>query len=335
MKTILVVDNDPITLYIIVGLLKTRSNFMKVIAADSIRQAIEVINSEAVDLVITGMHIPEPDAFQFSLLLSGTLDLPIIVVTSNASEMFRKKIGTLTSVVHFDQMLDIRLLVRRIFTELEIDYGGQVQGINLSTLLQMLEVEKRSCTLLISAKSKSGTVYLADGRPVAAKTGKLSGKAAALLLLNWKNVVIDIDYRPMDIPVEINDSLMGLLLESGQFMDETLSQRQNHRQHHRYDCLVSVECLVNEVTCQCDMRDISEGGAYLETDQPIDVGQKIVLRMTSPTDESSCPVSGTIVRRDKGGIGVQFDALDPDHIQTIRSVIDSVSRTNDVRTVKG
>ncbi len=321
MKTILAVDNDPITLQILVGMLKSHSNFFNVIAADNIQQAIEVASHEGVDLVITGMHIPEPDAFQFSLLLSGTPERRIIVISNNASEMFCKKIGALASVIHFDQMLDIRLLARKIFTELKIDYGGQVQGISLSTLLQMLEAEHRSCTLLITAKSNSGTIHLADGRLITAKTDKLSGKAAALVLLNWKNVTIDIDYRPTSIPVEINESLMGLLLESGQFMDETLSQRQNRRRRQRYDCSVNVACLIDEVKCQCYMRDISEGGAYLETEQTLEIGEKIVLTLPSPTGDSPCTVNGTVVRRDNRGVGVQFDTRAPDHVQTIQTAI--------------
>jgi CheY-like chemotaxis protein/Tfp pilus assembly protein PilZ len=327
MKTILVVDNDPITLHILAGMLKSHTHFLTVFTADSIENAIEILNQEAIDLIITGLHIPEPDVFQLLLLLSGFPDFCVVVITNNASEIFHTKIKMLPFVVHFDQMLDIRLLVRRIFTELQIDYGGQVQGLTLSSLLQVLESESRSCTLLIAAKSKLGTIHLVGGKPVAAKAGDLTGKAAVLKILNWQNVLIDIDYKPREIPVEIDTSLMRLLLESGQLMDETLSQRQNLRQHRRYDCLVGVEYLLNDVKYQCYMRDLGEGGAYLETDQEVTLGQQIVLTLYSPALEESCAIHGTIVRRDKKGIGVQFDSLGTNQKQVIQTLIESCSLT--------
>ncbi len=323
MKTILVVDSDPMTLHILVGMLKSHTNLFKVLFADSIHVAIDMLNQESVDLLITGMHIPEPDTFHLALLLAGVPDLRVIILTNNTSEQFCNKIKTLPSIIHFDQILDIRLLVKRIFAALQIDYGGQLQGFSLSSLLQMLEVEGRSCTLLVTAKSKTGTIHLKDGKPIAARVDKLTGKAAALLILNWQNALVDIDYNPREVPVELKVSLMNLLLESGQYMDETLSQRQNHRRHNRYDCLVGVEYLVDDVTYQCYMHDLSEGGAYLETDQAIESGQEIILELYSPLLEASCAVKGVVVRRDTTGVGVQFGELSVADKKVIQTIIES------------
>ena len=71
MKNILVVDNDPITLYSIVGLLKSQSNLLRVRSADSIETALEVLEQGEVHLLITGMHLTEVDTFKLSLLVSN------------------------------------------------------------------------------------------------------------------------------------------------------------------------------------------------------------------------------------------------------------------------
>ena len=323
MRNILILDSDPFTLHIFSGLLKNHSHFIQVFPAGDIPSALEILDKRTIHILITGMHIPETDAFKLALLVSDDPRICTILITDNATDGLRNKIKALPSVIHFDQILDLSMLTKRIFTELQIDYGGQFRGLSLSFLLQVIELERRSCTLLITAKSKSGTLYLMDGKLVAARVKKLSGRPAALEILNWQNVRIDIDYKPRELETEINMPLMTLLLESGRVMDETLSQRDNLRQHTRYDCLVGVEYRIGDARYQCYMRDLSEGGAYIETEQPVEMGQELVLTLYSPMLERSCDIGGKVVRKDTGGIGVRFQPIIPEQKQVINSLIES------------
>ncbi len=241
MKTILVVDSDPIMLHTVAGLLKSQGNLMQVLTATNIDSAMDLLAVEEVHVVITGLHMSEVDAFELvSQLRAEYAGIRTIVMTNNASSMFRTKIKQLPSAIHFDQPLDISMLTKRLFTELQINYGGQIRGVSLSSFLQMMELEGRSCTLQVTAKGKVGTIHIVDGKPAAAKMGLLQGKPAALHILTWENVVIDIDYTVCDITNEIATPLMNLLLESGRILDEKQSQRPNLRKHSRYDCLVGV-----------------------------------------------------------------------------------------------
>ncbi|MFO7644613.1 MAG: PilZ domain-containing protein [Desulfosarcina sp.] len=325
MNTVLVVDNDPIMLHTMVGLLKSQGALLQILSAANIPTALEILASQAVQILITGMHMPEVDAFELlSWLATQHPKTRVIIMTNNASAMLRTKIRQMKSVVHFDQALDISMLAKRIFTELQIDYGGQIRGITLSSFLQMLDLEGRSCTLQISAKGKTGVIHIAGGKPIAARIGLLAGKPAALHILTWGNVLIDIDYAPREVPREISTSLMNLLLESGRMLDEKQSQRPNLRKHSRYDCLVGVDYDISDWTYQCYMRDISEGGAYIETEQPVQVGQRLIMTLSSPVLERSCPINGTVVRRDPMGIGVRFEALTLQQKQVIQSLMESL-----------
>lgn len=324
MKNILVVDNDPITLHTFAGLLKSQGGFLRILSAASIQAALKTLAGEEVHILITGMHISEMDAFELSSLLErkypGTR---VIVMTNNASSMFRTKIRQMPSVIHFDQALDVSMLTRRIFTELQIDYGGQIRGITLASFLQMMELEGRSGALRVSTKGKSGTIHIVNGKPAAAKMGLLTGKPAALHILTWENVRIDIDYAPREVPREITTSLMNLLLESGRMVDEKQNQRPNQRRHSRYACLVGVDYDISDWTYQCYMRDISEGGAYIDTEQPVKVGQRLIISISAPELDRSCAVSGTVVRRDPRGIGVRFEELSLQQKQVIRSLTET------------
>lgn len=324
MKNILVIDTDPIMLHTLSGLLKSQGGFLNIQPAANIQAALDILAKEEVDILITGMHIPEMEVFE--LLTQLELEYPatrVIVMTNNASSMFRTKVKRMASAIHFDQALDISLLTKRIFTELQIDYGGQVRGISLSSFLQMMELEGRSCTLLVTAKGKTGTICLNGGKPVVARMGLLTGKPAALHILTWQNVLIDIDYAPQDVPREITTPLMNLLLESGRMVDEKQSTRPDLRKHSRYDCLVGVDYDISDWTYQCYMHDISEGGAYIETEQPIKAGQRLIMSLSSPVMERTCAINGTVVRRDPKGIGVRFDALTLQQKQVIRSLMES------------
>ena len=324
MKNILIVDNDPIMLHTVVGLLKSQSSLLQISSAANIAAAMDALAEKEVHILITGMHMSEMEAFE--LLSAMGADYPqtrVIVMTNNASSMFRAKIKQMDSVIHFDQALDISMLTKRIFTELQIDYGGQVRGITLSSFLQMIELEGRSCALHITAKGKVGVIYIVSGKPVAAKMGLLEGKSAALHILTWENVLIDIDYALGEVTKEIVTPLMNLLLESGRIVDEKQSQRPNQRKFDRYDCLVGVDYDISDWTYQCYMRDISEGGAYIETEQSIKVGQRLIMSLSSPVLESTCAINGTVVRRDPNGIGVRFEDLTLQQKQVIRSLTET------------
>ena len=324
MKNVIVVDNDTMMLHTFAGLLKSHGGFLKIMPAASTRSAVEILDRETVHILIAGLHMSEMDTFELlSQVSQSHPQVRVIVVTNNASSMFRAKIKQMPSVVHFDQALDISLLMKRIFTELQIDYGGQIRGISLASFLQMIELEGRSCALQISTKGKVGTIYIVEGKPVAAHMGLLRGKPAALHILTWQNVLIDIDYAPMEIVPEMTTPLMNLLLESGRMVDEKQSSRPNLRKHDRYDCLVGVDYDISDWIYQCYMRDISEGGAYIETEQAIKVGQRLVMSLSSPVLESSCAINGTVVRRDPAGIGVRFDELTLQQKQVIRSLMET------------
>lgn len=320
MKNILIVDHDPILLKTFVGLLKAQGGFINVLSANSGTEALDVIKSETIHIVITGLSLPEIDGFELlTLITKGYPDIRVIIMTHNASSMLRAKIKQTPTAVHVDPTIDISLLTKRIFTELHIDYGGQIRGLSLSSFLQMIKLEGHTCTLQISAKGKSGCLHLIDGDLIAASHGPLRGEAAALQILAWENVLIDIDYSFNDIKPEIDKPVMALLLESGRMTDEKLGGRPNLRKHDRFECLVAIDYDIIDWTYQCFLRDISLGGAYIETEQPIEVDQQIVLTLNSPGNRQ-CAIAATVVRRDQKGIGVHFKEVDAQQKEVILSL---------------
>jgi CheY-like chemotaxis protein len=307
MNNLLIVDSDPITLHAVVGLLKSQGGFFNVLSANSGSTALEILPAQPIHMVITGFHLPEIETYELMAKLEREHPhIRMIVMTNSASPMLRSKIKQMTAAVHFDQALDLSLLIQRILSELEIEYGGRIRGVSLPSFLQMMELEDRHCTLKITTKGKSGYLFLQKGKLIAAEFRKFTGRLAALQILTWKNVTIDIDYALPSVQREITKPLMSLIMESGRLIDEDQRRRSNLRKHERFECLMAVDYDLSDWTYQCCLLDISEGGAYILTEQQIQIGQRIIIALASTDIFRSATINAKVIRRDQNGIGVAF-----------------------------
>jgi CheY-like chemotaxis protein len=323
MKNVLIVDSDPFIRSVFTGLLKSQSGFLNVCSAENAKAACALTERQPIQVIITGQNLPELEVLE--LVTHSARHQPparVIVFTSRASSMLRSRIRKSACAINFDHTQDIGQLARRLFTEMRIDFGGQVKGIGLSAFLQMMELEGRSAKLQISAKGKTGCLYLSEGEPIAATLGPLAGKAAALAIMGWKHVTIDIDYSPPEREREFDESLMNLLLEAGRLDDEKGSRLPEKRRHERFDCLVAVDYDVSRLTYQSFLRDISLGGAYLENEQPALLGSRLTLSLSAPGVVHACKVQGKVIRCDPKGIGVSFEHLSLKQKEVIQALAD-------------
>lgn len=62
--------------------------------------------------------------------------------------------------------------------------GGQIGGVSLASFLQVLEQERKSCTLVVDCEGRSGCFYFNSGVLVDASCGDLLGEEAAYKLLS-------------------------------------------------------------------------------------------------------------------------------------------------------
>jgi len=324
MNNILVVDNDQVMLRTLTSLLQSQGGFLNVLTAESGGQALGIMRKMPIRIVITAIRVPELDGFELVARLAREYPATrVIVMISEATPLLRARIKQFPSAVYLDHSQDLSMLTHRVFTELQIDYGGRVRGINLSSFLQMMSLENRTCTLKVTSKDQAGYLWLEQGELIAARSSQTSGKEAALQILAWRNVFIDIDYTPRRIKHEIAMPLMMLLLESGQMDDELRSETANRREHDRYELLVALDFDIQDMTRHCSLRDISLSGAYIETDHEVAIGQTITLSLSSPALKTGCTIEAKVVRKDKTGIGIRFQQTGAHQRRMIQAMIDA------------
>lgn len=97
---------------------------------------------------------------------------------------------------------------------------GRVENITLASFLQLLEMERKTCSLAVSSHGLQGLLYLREGHLVGAKTGKLDGQAAALEIVTWENADIEISEHVPPFHPEIEATLRFLLMEGMRLKDE-------------------------------------------------------------------------------------------------------------------
>jgi len=311
LKNVLIADKDPFTRNILADLFKSRIGLLNVLTAASVKAFLSAAATQQIQVVVIGFHMPETICRRLMTHLCGRHPaIPVFILSKKPSREMRARLKQVHPDVEIIRAQNVRLLIKRILSVLHVNSGGRLNGIGLPSFLQMIELEGCTCTLRISAAGGSGYMGIHNGTPASAACGELRGLAAALRMLDWPDVSIDIDYTPPNRSREIKTSLMGLLLESGRLSDEKTAGPTEHREHRRFDCLVAVNyTLGDDTTDQCDLRDISLGGACLRIRRPVSIGQKIFLTLPVPDNGAGCTLGGWIMRHMARQIGVCFESV--------------------------
>lgn len=90
---------------------------------------------------------------------------------------------------------------------------SRFQGISLDSFLQMVQMDKTSCTLMVESQGAEGLLYIVNGELVDAECHDLSGPEAALEIVSWRDVSFEFENICDDRIRRINMPLMHLLME--------------------------------------------------------------------------------------------------------------------------
>jgi len=98
--------------------------------------------------------------------------------------------------------------------KIDVNVRGLIQGVSLSSFLQMAEMEGSTCTLAVKAGNRTGTLHLLNGNLIDAEAGSLEHRDAAYAILSWENAEIYIQKPSGRKNNEINLPLMHILIDA-------------------------------------------------------------------------------------------------------------------------
>lgn len=221
MKKILIVDDEKSFLLSLKDGLSVHSNKFQVLTAENGREAVDVLRSLPIDLLVTDLKLPEMNGFE---LLAWTSrhqpQLPVIVMSAFGTPEIEARLAKMDTLQFLDKPLDIHMLEEGIFNGLNAGGKSFIRGITLATFLQLMRVERKNCTLKVSTSEQFAYLYVQRGELIDAELGDLVGLEAALEIVSWNDAEIEMDgicRRQDDV---INLPMEHLLFEAFKRKDE-------------------------------------------------------------------------------------------------------------------
>ncbi|MCI0346839.1 MAG: DUF4388 domain-containing protein [Chloroflexi bacterium] len=99
---------------------------------------------------------------------------------------------------------------------------GYLQGVSLSTVVQLVGLERMTCSVGVHAGDRSGRLDFVQGELVDARAGDLAGTAAAYEILGWPDPSIDLAASVASHARSIERPLAAILLDVSRLADERL-----------------------------------------------------------------------------------------------------------------
>lgn len=227
MANILIVDDDEtFVLSVVEGLFPQKPDF-KVFSAKNGKEAVKMLKTRKIDLVVTDIKMPEMDGFELVAYISKNYKtISIIVITAFGTPEIEKNLNEIGAIQYLEKPLDINVLEEKIIEGLKQLSDGYVKGVSLSSFLQMIAMERETCTLTIKSNEKVGRIYFDQGALIDAEYDNQQGEETSYEILTWDDVEIEIEKKCIKKVVTIDKALNHLLLEAYRRKDE-LKKRQD------------------------------------------------------------------------------------------------------------
>lgn len=222
MKNVLIVDDEKSLLFSMKKGFEPFSNELNIITAENGVEALEILESKGIDLVVTDLKMPEMDGFELLSYLSeyhpGT---PAMVMTAFNTPDIENRLAIDRAMTIFEKPVNFNDFAKAIIETVQSNSHDGSFGISLSSFMQLIHSEHKTCLLEVRAKDKIGHIYFEEGEPVNASFAGLKGEEAVYKLLEYQDIHIGFKKIPeKKIKRTIKSKLMQILMEGMLRIDE-------------------------------------------------------------------------------------------------------------------
>ncbi len=221
MNTVLIVDDDENFLHSLIDGFKSFEDQFGIMTAHNGEEAIAILDEQDIHLVLTDLKMPKMDGFALVAHLSSHHPtIPVIVMTAFGTPDMEESLKEIGAFQYIEKPIDFNLLVTKILNGLDGRSKGFITGISLSSFLQLLEIDKKTCTVTVRSGQYHGNMYFKNGDLLDADTDDLVGIDAAFEIVSWKNVEIVLANSCAHKEHNISNTLGFILLEASRRQDE-------------------------------------------------------------------------------------------------------------------
>ncbi len=250
MKNVLIVDDEKAFIHSLGDSLEKYSSEFHVLTAENGKAAVDILNSREIDLVVTDLSMPQMNGFELLAYIGKNFpSIPTIVLSVYGTPTVKKKLKALGSLRCFlDKPVDLNTLEAAIKNCLqEAAKGSFVKSISISSFLQLIQMEQKTCILEIYRQGnvQKGFFNFIEGDLYNAVYGDMQGEKAALEIMTWDNVEIrfrDIPLKEHKIKKRINTELISLIMDAARIKDESPKKKKDLHEPEPND-IIEIEIL--------------------------------------------------------------------------------------------
>jgi CheY-like chemotaxis protein len=219
MKRVLIVDDEPAILFGLSEALADERRGLAVVTASGGQEALEILESQKIDLVLTDLRMPEVDGFELLAYLRRDLPhVPVILMTAHGADELAR-VGA-DEFECFSKPIDLVALRQHIQDRIAQRVRGKVENISLASFLQLLEMERKTCTLSVVAGVHHGKLHFRGGRLIGAEADGEAGQSAALEIVTWDQADVEISHLAKGVEPTLDGGLQFFLMEGMRLKDE-------------------------------------------------------------------------------------------------------------------
>ncbi len=222
-KNILIVDDEKLFLKSLADGLKPyeKKHKFRMLTAANGREALKVFKAQDISLLVTDLRMPEMDGISLiSHVHNDFSQVPIIVMTAFGSPQIEKQIKDMGILHYLEKPISFEEFRDHVLYELNLKKKGRIEGITLASFLQLIWMEKMTCTLIVKSAGQTGALSIKNGELKNAECNEEKGMETALEILAWENVTIEMEESYLPGLETVNATIEELLLESFRRRDE-------------------------------------------------------------------------------------------------------------------
>lgn len=221
MTRVLIVDDDPNQVRVLARVVALRQPGLSVVTAHSGAEAVELLRSMPIDLVLTDLQMPDMNGFELvAWLLSHQPHVQVFTMTAFPDDEAVDRLRALGSVECYTKPLDVASVLERLSTTLAQGVRGHVRNISLPSLLQLIEMERKTCTLAVESEGRTGYLYMSEGALIDARLGDRQGDDAAIQIAGWRSSAVTIINTCATKQRTIERPMGFIIMEAVRLMDE-------------------------------------------------------------------------------------------------------------------
>lgn len=223
LKKVLIVDDEEDMVWSLRQNLNNDFLQVEILTASSGEEALAVLSSNHIDLVLTDIRMPGMSGLDLLLEVKNRFPYTVVIImTAFPSNEFKKEAllrGSLNFIEKPFDIKELRELIRHALREENV-FKGTVAGVGLADVIQINGLSRATSLLRVKQGEQLGVVYFQEGQVVHAICDELEGEEAFFRIMQFTGgrldsmSFVDLPARTINVPVE------ALIIEAARRMDE-------------------------------------------------------------------------------------------------------------------